>query len=244
LASVNIGGALPALTAGAAYIGLVSISGTVGVSGLISLASGIEIRSLATLLNQPALVASSAYIGLASVNIGGTLPALVAGTAYVGLASVNIGGILPALVAGTAFVGLVSVQGNVNLNAGTNFIGLASVQGNVNIQSGATVSPIPISTYTSFATIYSATGNATLFVPPSGKRWILKDLIMGALGRNEVKILSGAQEYIPFIALATTGGYVSNFGDSGAKAKANDESFVINLNSAATITVFANVRFE
>ena len=85
LASVNIGGTLPA---GTNYIGL---------------ATTVQ-------ANQPALVASSAYIGLASVNIGGTLPALVAGTAYIGLASVNIGGTLPVLSAGTNYIGLATVN--------------------------------------------------------------------------------------------------------------------------------------
>lgn len=195
----------------------VSQSGTwnVGVNGLLSLASGTFVS----------LNSGSNFIGLATV-VQANQPALIAGTAYIGLASVNIGGTLPALTAGSAFVGLVSVQGNVN------------------IQSGATVSPLPISTYTSFATVISATGNATLFTPPTSRRWILKDLLITSLGRSEVKIVSGTADVIPYAALATTGGYALNNGDSGIRAKAVDDAFVLNLNGAATISVMANVRFE
>jgi hypothetical protein len=138
-----------ATPAGANFIGLASVQGNVNATqagtwtvqpgntanstpwlvtqsgGLISLASGTELRSLATLLNQPPLVASSAYIGLASVNIGGTLPPLPTGTAFVGLATVVLGN-QPALIASSAYIGLASVNigGTLPaLSAGTNLIG-------------------------------------------------------------------------------------------------------------------------
>ena len=237
-------------------------SGTwnVGVTGLISLASGTFVSLNAgtnnigdvDVLTLPALAAGTNYIGLATVVVGNTVtvgshavtnagtfavqnnaatpaganfiglatvvqgnqPALIASSAYIGLASVNIGGTLPALTTGTSYIGLV------------------------------TITPTYLSTYTSLATIMSGTGAATLFTPPSSQRWILKDLIIGSLGNSEVQIQSGANVVIPYIALATTGGYLSNFGDSGLRAKALNDAFVVNKNSAATISVTANVRFE
>lgn len=146
--------------------------------------------------------------------VQGNQPALIASSAYIGLASVNIGGTLPALTTGTSYIGLV------------------------------TITPTYLSTYTSLATILSAAGNATLFTPPSSQRWILKDLLITSLGRNEVEVKSGAAVIIPMTALATTGGYIGNFGDSGVRGKALNDAFVVNLNSAATVTVMANVRFE
>lgn len=113
LASVNIGGTLPALAAGTAFIGLVTAVNS----------------------NQPALVAGTAYIGLASVNVGGTLPALTTGTAYIGLASVNIGGSLPALSSGGNYIGLVTAWSR---NAGTAKI-LASLPITLSTGSQATI---------------------------------------------------------------------------------------------------------
>lgn len=142
--------------------------------------------------------------------------------------------------------GLVSLASGtfVSLNTGVNFIGLVSVQGNVNIQSGATVTPVPISSYTSFATTYSASGNATLFVAPAAQRWVLKDLLISSQGNQIVSILSGAEQMFPPIALATLGGFVMNNGDSGLRAKAVNTGFVLNLGATATLSVLANVRFE
>lgn len=264
LASVNIGGTLPALSAGTNNIGDVDV---------LSIAAGdnnignVDIASIA---------AGANYIGLASVNIGGslpagtnnigdvdiltiaagdnnignvdivTLPATPAGTNFIGLATV-VNGNQPALVASSAYIGLASVNigGTLPaLTAGANFIGLVSVQGNVNIQSGATVNPLIISTYTSFATIYSASGNATLFVPPASNRWILKDLLISSQGAQVVSVKSGTQEIFPPIALASLGGFVLNNGDSGLRAKAVNEAFVLNLGATATLSVLANVRFD
>lgn len=257
LASVNVGGTLPALTAGTAYIGLTTTTVSNTVNALLQ--AGVANIGFATVtpVSIPALVAGSAYIGLASVNIGGTLPALSAGTnyiglasvnvgntvnsllqvgtAYVGLASVNIGGSLPALTTGTAYIGLASVNVGGSLPAlstGANYIGLV------------TIISTYLSTYTSVATIISAIGNVTLLVPPAGQRWIMKDLIIGALGRNEVQMLSGATIVIPYIGLATTGGYIGNFGDAGWRGKSVDDSLGVGLNSVATVSVAVNVRFE
>lgn len=207
-------------------------SGTwnVGVTGLTSLASGTEVRSLATILNFPTtqavtqsgtwnvgLSTGANYIGLATV-VQGNQPALVASSAYIGLASVNIGGTLPALTAGSAFIGL------------------------------ATIIPTFYSLYTSLATVISAAGAATLVVPPSGKTVVIKDLFISSLGRGEINVCgangSATTVRIPYTALATTGGYISNFGDGGLRVGKPDDSLTFTLNSAATVSVMANVRFE
>lgn len=148
---------------------------------------------------------------------------------------------------------LVTISNSPTIGAGSNFIGLvsvASINGTVTLASGiqvigtATVYPAPIATYTSLATFISASGAATLFVPPSGQRWILKDLIIGSMGNTGVQIQSEGRTIIPFISLATTGGYVSNFGEAGLAGASINGSFVVNLNSSATISIMANVRFQ
>lgn len=130
---------------------LPSINASVGFSGLISLASGTEVRALVTIFPR------TDYIGLMSVSgnvavsnfpsqgmvtlfpgpnqIGSVTisnsPTLGAGANYVGLASVNVGGNLPA---GTNYIGLASVNigGTLPaLTAGTAFVGLVSISGNV-----------------------------------------------------------------------------------------------------------------
>lgn len=147
LASVNIGGTLPALTASSAYIGLVTVASTV------QLRAGTAAIGFATVR----IGSGTQYIGLASVNIGGTLPALVAGTAYVGLASVNIGGTLPALAAGTAQIGSVTIANQQPLVAGTAWIGFATTA----VASSATLYAVVNTAATSgLATINVNTGAA------------------------------------------------------------------------------------
>lgn len=235
LASVNIGGTLPALSAGTNNIGDVDV---------LSIAAGdnnignVDIASIA---------AGANYIGLASVNIGGSLPAGANNIGDVDILSIaagdnNIGNVdvvtLPATPAGTNYIGLASVNigGTLPaLTAGANFIGLASVV--------PAFTPVT-SNYTSLATVISASGNATLFVPPASNRWVLKDLVIGAQGNTQVGIRSGTKDVIPPIALASLSGFISNFGESGFRAAALNDSFVVVNNSAATISVTANVRFD
>ena len=100
------------------------------------------------------------------------------------------------------------------------------------------------SAYTSLSTVLSASGNATIFVPPVGQRWILKDLMIGTQGGVVVSILSGTKTVIPPMSLATQSGYINNFGDSGFRGSAINDSFVVNLGSAATVSVMTNVRFD
>lgn len=239
LASVNIGGTLPALSVGSSFIGLatavigntpaVTQSGTwnVGVNGLISLASGTLVG-----INP-----GTSFIGLATVVAGSAFPI-----------TDNSGSITVDWLSGATVS--VAVLPNVTIGTGTNFIGLAtavlgaSIPAGTNVIGTATTYLVPISTYTSLATIVSAAGNATLFTVPSGKRWVLKDLIITSLGRGEVQIKSGANVVIPTMALATTSGITHPFGDSGLRAVATDDSFVVNVVSAATLAVMANVRFE
>lgn len=252
--------------------GSITIDGSIGVTGLISLASGTEVRSLATILNFPATqnVALTHLVSLASgteirslatiLNFPATQPVTQSGTWTVqpgntanttpwlvtqsgGLISLASGTFV-SLNAGTNNIGDVDVLTLPATPAGANFIGLVSVQGNINIQSGATVTPVFRTNITSLATVISASGNATLFTVPSSNRWVLKDLIIGSQGQTQVGIRSGANDVIPPIALASMGGYIANFGESGFRGKAVNDSFVIVNNSGVTISVTANVWFE
>lgn len=158
------------------------------------------------------------------------LPALVASSAFIGLATV-VQGNQPALVASSAFIGLATT-----VNAASSaYIGLATV-----IQSFGP----PTSNYTSFATVISAAASPTIFMPASGQRWVVKDLMIGTQGSVVVSVLSGAITKIPAMSLATQSGYIHNFGDTGLRAAGIDQSFGIQLGSAVTVSVFANVRFE
>lgn len=214
----------------------ITVDGTVSITGLISLASGTFVSLNAGTNNIGDVDILSIAAGdnnIGNVDIA-SLPETPVGTKFIGLVTAYPGAAFPVTDNGGSLTidGSVGFTSNVTLNASNAYIGLA------------TVIPAYISNYTSFATIYSAAGSASLLVPPNGQRWVLKDLMVGALGRNEIKILSGSQELIPYIALATTGGYISNFGDTGLRAKAVNESLSVTLNSAATITIMANVRFE
>lgn len=210
------------LVSAASIQGQVSVVGSVPVTGtfwqatqpvsfaqLVSLASGTEMRSLATILNFPATQAVSFN----------QLVSLASGTEIRSLATIQN---FP-----TAF----GVNSNVTLNPSPNFIGLA------------TVVPSYLANTTLFPQIVSANGNTTLFLPPSNQKFYIKNLQITSLGRSEVEIRSGATMIIPYAALATTGGYVENFGESGLPARQQNDAFVVNLNAAATISVMAHVYF-
>lgn len=257
------------------YIGLVTVANTVPVTGTfwqttqpISFTGNLTLNpssnyiGLATVIqaNQPALVAGTAYVGLASVNIGGTLPPLSAGSNFIGLATIHHGGGNVSLNASNAWIGLattvnatstawIGLATTVNATS-TAWIGLATT---VNAASSAyiglvTVVPTYLSTYTSFATIISAAGVATIVVPPANQRWILKDLIVSSLGRNEVAVWAAGSgstvAMIPYISLSTTGGYVAPFGDSGLAAQSENKSLNFVLSGAATVSFMANLRFR
>lgn len=214
------------LVAGSAYIGLATVNlgaGTEQVGSVTVSSIGVGTATIGIVRHTP-LVAGSAYIGLATVNLG-------VGTSYIGLATVNLG-------VGSSFIGLATVVSG----AGTAQMGSVTISNTVNALA-TTTSAFLSSNYTSFATVISSTGNSTLFTVPNGQRWVLKDLIIGSLGNSEVQLLSHTDVKIPYISLATKGGYISNFGDSGLRGNVSG-AFVIALNGAATVGVSANVRFE
>lgn len=144
-------GALPSIYATVQVYSASTIYAVVNTgssTNLTSLASGTEVRSLATILNFPSLISLASgtevrslvtlfprtdYLGLMSVS-GNVVNS--AGANYIGLASVNIGGTLPVLTAGSNYVGLASVNVGGNLPAGTNYIGLASVNVGGNLPAG------------------------------------------------------------------------------------------------------------
>lgn len=129
---------------------------------------------------------------------------------------------------------LALISGNVTLNPSSAYVGLV------------TSTPVPLSSlYTSVATILSAAGaNVTLSIPPSGQRFVIKDLHVSSLGRNEVRILSGATILIPYTSLSTTAGFFEHYGDSGLRGKAVNDALVIGISGAATVSAMVNLRFE
>lgn len=256
--SITIGAGNVTLNASNAFIGLVTVANSVPVTGTFwQTTQPVSFTGNATLNPSPN------YIGLVTTVPGavqpvndnsGSLTVDWLSGATVGVSSlpnVTIGSNVT-LNSSNAFIGLATVvlNSNVTLSPIQSLLSLASIYGNVGIATGAnfiglaTVVPTYISTYTSLATVISASGSATLFVPPSNRRWILKDLLVGSQGQTQVGISSGTVTIIPTIALATMGGYISNFGDSGIRGRAQNDSFVVVNNSAVTISVTANVRFD
>src|SRR3990167_2002740 len=180
-----------------AFIGLVSVSGfanplPVSFSGNVTLDDGsltgivgnMTLSDAKTFigLTTTTLGASPAFIGLVSVaqpisttfsgNVtldDGSLTGIVGNVTlsdaktYIGLVTATPVGLVTTIQAGNATI----IHGsNVTLNASPAFIGIVSI----------IYAPPPIATYTSFCTIFSTTGNLSLFAPPAGKRFVLKDL--------------------------------------------------------------------
>jgi hypothetical protein len=181
----------------------------------------------ATQGNQPALVAGTAQIGSVTVsNIVNSIVTIAPRTDYIGLMTVTQGN-QPALVASSAYIGLATT---VNATS-TAWIGLTT------INSGRSMT-------TSMATVYSAAGNATLFVPPNGQRFFIHSLMINSQGNQNGNILSGTKPIWPFVGLATTGGFAMSFADPGLPARLADEALVLTINSAVTTSICAAIHFE
>lgn len=229
----------------------ITIDGSVGFTSNVTLNASNAFIGLVTIANTSLPVTQSGTWNVGTVTaVTAISNALPAGTNNIGDVDIltiaagdnNIGNVdivtLPALAAGANYIGLATVvQANQPaLVASSAYIGLASV--------------IPVyapltSLYTSVATVISAAGaNVTLFVPPSGQRFVLKDLHVSSLGRNEVEFRSGATILIPMTSLSTTAGFFENYGDSGLSGKAVDQALVMAINSASTVSVMANVKFQ
>ena len=271
LTTTTVGAPLPA---GANYIGLVTISGSLSAAaGNITLDPGSKTQ----IVGNVTLSDSKTFIGLTTSTIGAPLPA---GANYIGLVTI-VGSLAAAagnitLDAGsrTGIIGNVTIQdgggsltvdgsvgvlGNVTLSDSKGFIGLVtvvqgstarSITGNITLSDSKTfiglVTAVPA--YGSNSTVYtgviSATGNTTVLVAPASNRFFLKNLHISSLGRSEVEVRSGATTLIPFTSLSTTAGYFEHYGEQGLPARAQTDALVINLNGGATISYMANVRFE
>jgi len=225
------------------YVGLATVTIGVGDQAIGTLAanSGVDIGDVDVTSNT-AWADPNTFIGLTTTTVANTVPVSQSGAwAVTGNVTVEQGD-NPWVTSNIGNVTVeqgddpwnVAVIGNVTLSDPKTYVGLVTT----------TYAPPPISTYTSFSSVYSADGNATIFEPPSGERWVLKDIHIASLGESEVAIKSGVGYVIPFTGLATEGGYVSNFGEAGLAADGADQAFVVELNGAATISVMANVRFE
>ena len=135
----------------------------------------------------------------------------------------------------------------VNIGAGQatiTHVGLVTLAPSPSFIGLVTTIPTYLSTYTSFATVISAL--ATIIVPPSNQRIVLKDIIISSLGNTEMSVWAARSNatinMIPPSSLATTGGYISNFGDSGLRWPATNDA--LTLRSGATIGIMVNVKFE
>lgn len=254
------------LNASAAFIGLVSVSGfanplPVTFSGNVTLDDG----SLTGIVGNVTLSDAKTYIGLVTATPASPTTVTHAGLvtlaplSNIGFATVNVVNIARTITGNVTlsdaktYIGLVtntpvglstviqgtspwssSIVGNVTLSDAKTFIGLVTT----------IYAPPPISTYTSFATIFSTTGNLSLFAPPAGKRFVIKDLHISSLGRAEVNIKNGDKQLIPYTSLSTTSGIAAHYGESGLAAEAADDIFALTLNGAATVAIMVNVRFE
>lgn len=225
------------LNASAAYIGLASVNiggGNVGITGNVTLSD------------------SKNYIGLVTATIdrsdvlgGGTTNSLFASTAS-GTAfnariidgsgsAVQIGSVADGGSAGSA--GHFHVT---NRNAVFNGSSWDRMRGNASI--GLKVD-LSMSNATVVSQIVSNASATTIAVAPANHYFYIKDLMLGSLGASFPEIRSGATTLIPFMSLATSGGYVSNFGEVGLKSRAPGDALVVNMNSAVTVSIMANLRF-
>lgn len=187
LTSVNIGGTLPALSAGAAFVGIVTVANPSAFTGNVTLDAGSKTGivgnltlsdskgfiGLVTVGGGAAWADPKTYIGLVTATLAGSvntgMTTIFPGPNYIGLVSVNIGGTLPALTAGAAYIGLVtavpsttarSITGNLTLSDSMAYIGLVSVSGTVGLAAGANY--VGLVTAVPSTTVRSITGNLTL----------------------------------------------------------------------------------
>ncbi len=213
----------------------ITVDGSVGVTGLLSLASGTEVRSLATLLNQPALIASSAFIGLTTTVNG-------AGTAQIGSVTVsnftapNLGNVT--LNASSAHIGSVSIFGTINstpgmttIFPGPNYIGL------VTTSLGRSITTV-------FSGYISASGYSTVFTPPSGQKWFMHNLMINTKGNADGFVGSPTVPKWTWTSLATSGGLGMTFDSPGIAADAINLAFTVRQFSLVTITYNATIHFE
>jgi ethanolamine utilization microcompartment shell protein EutS len=221
------------------YIGLVTITGSVGFAGNVTLDPGSKTQ----IVGNVTLSDSKTYIGLVTATLGNPNVGIL-GNVTLTDSKTNIG--LVTLTGGTAwadpkaFIGLVTVGnqpnvaviGNVTISDSKGYIGLV------------TNTPAYGSNSTVYTGIISGTGNTTILTAPASNRFFIKNIHISSLGRSELEIRSGATTLIPFTALATTSGYAEHFGEMGLPGRAQADALVINLNGGATISYMFNVRFE
>lgn len=244
------------LGASPAFIGIATVvqaSSARSITGNVTLDAGSKTQITGNLT----LSDSKAFIGLTTTVVGTALPA---GANFIGLVTVNIGSSNSVAVVGNVtlsdskgYIGLVTVTqasaartitGNLTLSDAKTSIGLVTLNPSSAFIGLTTVIPSYQSNTTSYYAVVSATGNNTIFVAPASNYFYLKDIFVSSLGRSELEIRSGATGLLPFTALATTGGYVGNFGETGLKSRAPADSLGVNLNGGATVAVMANVRFQ
>lgn len=238
---------------GAAGNGNTTLNPSPNFIGLVSIAQ--PLNALVTIYPRTDFIGS---MTVTTTNPGAQgMVTIFPGPNFIGLVSVAQPlSALATLYASPNFIGLVSVAQPLNslatLLSSPNYIGLVSAvpAANVTLNPSAayiglvTIIPTYLSTYTSFSTVISAL--ATLVVPPSGQRIIVKDIFVSSLGRTEMSIWAARSNAtinrLPPTALSTTGGFPFNMSDSGLRWPAVDDALTVL--SGSTIGIMVNLRFE
>lgn len=139
--------------------------------------------------------------------------------------------VVAAIPAGDNNIGNVDIASNTAWSDPNTFVGLATT----------------VNAYKSSSTVFtwvgSTSGAATVATPPASNRFFIQNIHVASMGDSLVEIRSGATTLIPFTALATQGGYSQHYGEDGLPSRSQDDAFVVYQNSAATLSVMANIRF-
>lgn len=207
-----------------------TITGNVTLSDsktFIGLVTVVQSSAARTITGNLTLSDSKAFIGLVTA-VPSTTVRSISGNVTLSDAKTYIG-LVTATIGGTPNV---AVVGNVTLSDSKGFIGLV------------TSIPAFMSDTTIFSFIASNASHTTIFTPPSNQRWYLKNLILGSAGNVRAEIRSGATQFVPYISLATSGGYVLGPDQAGIPSRANNDAFVVGLQSAVTVSGMANVYFK
>lgn len=244
-------------------------TGAPGVGeSMVTLYPGPNFIGIVTVTNKDRTITGNLTLSDAKTFIGLTTTTLGASPAFIGITTVanrdrTITGNMTLSDAKTGiglvsvFGGKISIDGNVTLSDPKTGIGLVSVfggkisiDGNVTLSDPKTfiglVTAVPAyrAASTIFTFIASNASHTTIFQPPSNERWYLKNLILGSAGDVRAEVRSGATQFIPYISLATSGGYVMGPDQEGIPSRANNDAFVVGLQSAVTVSGMANVYFK
>ena len=232
--AVQVDAALPAGDNNIGNVDVVTNTAWSDPNTFIGLVTNTPSNTARSITGNLTITDSKGFIGLTTVVQSSTSRSLV-GNVTIDSGTVSITGNVTVdqvdvVNAVTDITNPVALKGNLTLSDAKTYVGLVT---NTPVHSVATV----------YSTVVSATGNHTIFVAPASNFFVVKDLILGSLGKGEVKFMEEGTDMIPYIGLSTNSGYSHHFGESGMRSGTAQKSFVAALNGAATISIHANVRF-